>query len=208
MYSGSAPATSDAVRGRPSYQQCLQQAGNPFRQRSCLCHRKSRACESGFALACAIPHPFSGENRLSRRRSADLPSRLRNRIRLAELSLSFPALLAAVAHPRAGIDRQHVMDMVIEGLPLASVAERAGTPLWLRRMPPQFVVVPVPELADSPFLRPRIVDHFPRRPHQSAQWFAAVSEGGRWVHDEFALWCAQNFAVPAAKPPHIRTGAL
>jgi len=123
----------------------------------------------------------------------------RQHIRLAELSLSFPALLAALAHPRAGVDRHRVTGMVIEGLPLSLLAEQAGVPLWLRRMDPSLLSMPPPFLPDSSFLRHRIVNHFPRHPYQSAQWFGAVSEGGRWVHEEFALWCAQNFAAPAVK---------
>ena len=57
----------------------------------------------------------------------------RKHIRLAELGLSFPALLVALAYPRAGIDRHHVINLAIEGLPLPILAERAGVPLWLRR---------------------------------------------------------------------------
>ena len=63
----------------------------------------------------------------------------RRHIRLAELSLSFPALLAALTWPRAALDRGRIMEMVIDGLPLPDVAEAAQVPLWLRRMPPHLL---------------------------------------------------------------------
>jgi hypothetical protein len=118
---------------------------------------------------------------------------------LAELSLSFPALLVALAYGRAGVDRHRLMEMAIQGAPLPILAKQAGVPLWLRRMPPDLLAAPLPELPDSLFLRHRMVNHFPRHPRQSTQWLGAVSEGGLWVHDEFALWCARNFAVSVVK---------
>lgn len=121
----------------------------------------------------------------------------RKHIRLAELGLSFPALLLALAYPRPGVEHRKVIDMVIDGERLALVAEYARVPLWLRYMEPRLLVGPLPALSDSAFLRHRIVNHFPRRPEQSRQWFRAVSEGGSWVDDVFALWCARNLAAPS-----------
>jgi len=119
----------------------------------------------------------------------------RKHIRLAELSLSFPALLVALAYGRAGMDRHQVMDMAIDGVPLPTLAAIAGVPLWLRRMPARLLVAPLPELPDSSFLRHRLVNHFPSHPQQSVPWFAAVSKAGRWVHEDFVVWCARHYAA-------------
>jgi len=123
----------------------------------------------------------------------------RNHIRLAELSLSFPALLAALARPNMRMDRHKIIDMVIEGRPLPVLAEQAGVPLWLRRMHPRLLVAPLPALPDGPFIRHRIVNHFPCHPRQSEGWFGAVSKGGLLAHEEFAIWCARNYAVPSMR---------
>jgi hypothetical protein len=124
----------------------------------------------------------------------------RRHIRLAELSLSFPALLAALAYPRSGIDRHHVIGLAIEGFSLPVLAERAGVPLWLRRMPPRLLVAPLPVLPDSAFLRHRLVNHFPYHPAQSAHWFGAVANSGQWVHEDFTVWCARNYALMPREP--------
>jgi hypothetical protein len=115
-------------------------------------------------------------------------------VHLAELSESFPALLVALAWPRKAFNRHAVIAGVIAGSPLGSLAAQAGVPLWLRRMRPQMLPGPLPPLPDSPFLRHRIVNHFPTHPKHAPEWFRAVSFAGEWVNEEFALWCAQVFA--------------
>ncbi len=114
--------------------------------------------------------------------------------RLAELASSFPALFLALARPRARFDPRPVIAGVIVGAPLDELAAAAGVPLWLRRMKPQMLIAPLPRLPDSPFIRHRIVNHFPKHAKHAAWWFEAVSEAHVWAHDGFALWCAKAMA--------------
>lgn len=118
----------------------------------------------------------------------------RKHVRLAELSESFPALLVALACPRARFNPAPVLAGVVAGVPLASLAAQANVPMWLRRMKPEMLPAPLPRLPDSPFLRHRIVNHFPTHAKRAAEWFGAVSFAGEWVNEEFALWCAAVFA--------------
>jgi hypothetical protein len=119
----------------------------------------------------------------------------RRHSRLADLSLSFPALLLALARPRASFRMQPVIDAVVAGAPLAALAGQAGVPVWLRRLPPQLLPNVLPALPDNVFLRHRIVNHFPTHPKQAAPWFEAISASSRWAHDGFALWCARTYGV-------------
>lgn len=107
--------------------------------------------------------------------------------RLAQLSLSFPALLVALVWPRREIDTQVLVDMAISGAPLAELAIRARVPMWLRRIPTEMLVGPMPKLPDSFFLRRRIVNHFPTSPKLAPRWFANLSFAGRWSDEAFAL---------------------
>ena len=139
----------------------------------------------------------SFERQLARfhpKRRAGVCALAERHVRLAELSESFPALLMALAWPRARFDPKPVIAGVIAGSPLASLAAQADVPLWLRRMRPEMLPGPLPRLPDSPFLRHRIVNHFPTHRKRAAEWFRAVSFAGEWVNEEFALWCANVFA--------------
>lgn len=118
----------------------------------------------------------------------------RRHVRLAELAQSFPALLVALAWPRHGFDARPVIRGVIAGVPLALLAEQAGVPLWLRKMKAEMLIAPLPPLPDSPFVRHRIVNHFPGHARYADHWLRGVSDAGRWAHEGFALWCAQIMA--------------
>jgi hypothetical protein len=114
--------------------------------------------------------------------------------RLGELALSFPALLLALARPRAGFDPAPVAAGVIAGAPLARLAEAARVPLWLRRVKPQLLPVGIPILPDSAFFARAVVNHLPRHERHVDAWFDCVARAGRWSHDGFALWCARVYA--------------
>ena len=124
-------------------------------------------------------------------------------MRLAELSESFPALLAALAWPRHGVDVRPIIAAVISGAPLASLAKFAGVPLWLRRLRPELIVAPLPTLPDSPFIQRRIVNHLPKSPKRADVWFDTVSTGALWGHEPFALWCAANFGTQIRSRRHV-----
>src|SRR5437879_13011878 len=54
--------------------------------------------------------------------------------RVADLALSFPTLLFALAVPRHGLDPAWAIERAIEGAALAEVAAAAEVPLWLRKL--------------------------------------------------------------------------
>lgn len=156
-----------------------------------------------------LARPASIQRQLERYRSDLRPpvgALAQRHVRLAELSRSFPALLAALARPRAGFDPGPVIASVIAGAPLGELSRLSGVPLWLRRLSPALVVAPLPQLPDSPFLASRIVNHFPRHPRQAVQWFSAVSDAALWAHEGFALWCAQNFSYNPRRRRRRRRG--
>src|SRR5262245_57488027 len=76
--------------------------------------------------------------------------------RLADLAVSFPALLFALAVPRVGFDPRPAVARVIAGASLADVAGEARVPLWLRKLPPEALVRPLPLLPDGALFRKRI----------------------------------------------------
>ena len=115
--------------------------------------------------------------------------------RLADLALSFPALLVALAWPNARFDPRPVIDGAVAGVPLAALARAARLPLWLRKLEPRSLIAPLPAMPDGGFIAHRIVNHLPAHPAQAQAWFEAVSLAHRWVDDCFALWCAREFAA-------------
>src|SRR5262249_56902816 len=90
--------------------------------------------------------------------------------RIADLAVSFPALLFALAVPRPGLDPARALDLAIEGAALAEVAAAANVPMWLRRLPPEALAGPIMGLPDGPLFRRQIAHHLPRAPLKSAVW--------------------------------------
>ncbi|WP_246504391.1 hypothetical protein [Bradyrhizobium agreste] len=74
--------------------------------------------------------------------------------RLADLAASFPALLFALAVPRARLDPARAIACVVDGASLAQAATPADLPLWLRKLPPEAFVRPVPRLPDGELFSP------------------------------------------------------
>jgi hypothetical protein len=112
--------------------------------------------------------------------------------RIADLAVSFPALLFALAMPRRDADAARAFDAAIEGRPLAEVAQAAGVPLWLRRLPVDALTKPLPWLPDSDLFRRRIVNHLPRSPKLAPIWLETVAFAAQWAHEPFAIWIARE----------------
>ena len=110
--------------------------------------------------------------------------------RIADLAVSFPALLFALAVPRRDADAARAVDAAIEGRPLAEVAQAAGVPLWLRRLPVEALTRPLPRLPDDETFRRRIANHVPRSPKLAPLWLDVVSSASEWSHPSFAIWVA------------------
>jgi hypothetical protein len=117
--------------------------------------------------------------------------------RLADLAVSFPLLLFALALPRPGDDPEPAIARAIRGRRLGEVAAAAGVPWWLRRLPVDGLTHPLPALpAGEPFGR-RIANHFPRSPKLTAAWLEAVSDAAQWGSEPFAIWFAREIVRDA-----------
>lgn len=118
--------------------------------------------------------------------------------RIADLAVSFPALLFALAHPRRGLDVRPALDKVLAGAPLAAIAADLGVPMWLRPLQPALLRAPLPALPDGLLFRRQIANHLPRRAKSATQWFEAVAEAARWGEPDFVVWCARVWCAREA----------
>lgn len=114
--------------------------------------------------------------------------------RLADLALSFPALLVALSVPRAGFNPEFAISQVIRGVPLADLARTAQIPLWLRKFAPDAFVRAIPKLPlENDFSR-RIVNHLPCSSKVAPVWIEAVANTVEWGHEPLAIWIARHLA--------------
>jgi hypothetical protein len=112
--------------------------------------------------------------------------------RLADLAVSFPPLLFALALPRRGADPEPAIVRAIHGRPLPEITAAAAVPRWLRRLPVDGLTRPLPRLPDGePFGR-RIANHVPRSPKLAVAWLDMVSDGAQWGSEPFAIWIARE----------------
>ena len=114
--------------------------------------------------------------------------------RLADLARSFPALLFALAVPRPGFDPSHVIDGVIAGASLRGLAQRAGLPVWSRKLMPEAFEQPECELPADELVGRQIVNHLPRSPKLAARWLHAVNHVTMWGTPAAAVWIAREIA--------------
>jgi hypothetical protein len=111
---------------------------------------------------------------------------------VADLAVSFPALLFAVATTRQGADCARLITAIVEGAPLARAAALAGIPLWLRKLPPESFVQPIRPLPDGALFRRQIANHLPASVKLSPVWLDAVSRVALWGHEGLAVWLARE----------------
>ncbi|MEZ5957795.1 MAG: PcfJ domain-containing protein [Hyphomonadaceae bacterium] len=156
----------------------------------------ARAPES--APAPARPRAALIETRLSKFRAAVQP-RVRalaaEHIWIADLALSFPAVLFALAFPRRDISADNALRFVTTGAPLAIVAQHAGVPAWMRAFEPEAFDTPIPALTDTPDFRRRVANHLPTHWRDAPKWMKNVSEALETADDEVALWFAREAPV-------------
>ncbi|MES1199015.1 MAG: hypothetical protein ABUS48_03450 [Pseudomonadota bacterium] len=120
--------------------------------------------------------------------------------RLADLAVTFPALLAALAAPRRGFDAERTIARVLAGASLALLADEAAVPLWTRALPPEAFEGPVPALPAGPLFKRQIANHLPS-PKKAAAWVKDVAFVYRWADEGIALWLARELTQPDLKKP-------
>jgi hypothetical protein len=113
--------------------------------------------------------------------------------RIADLAVSFPALLFALAVPRRGLDPAPALARVIDGACLAEAAAAAELPMWLRKLPPEALARPIARLPDGELFRRQIANHLPRSPKLAPAWLQAVADVAEFAHEPAALWIAREF---------------
>jgi hypothetical protein len=111
--------------------------------------------------------------------------------RIADLALSFPTLLFALAAPRRGLDPAWAIARTIAGARLTDVAAVAGVPMWLRRLPPEALSDPIGRLPDSASFRRQIANHLPAR-KVAPIWLRAVADAADLADEAFAVWIARE----------------
>lgn len=128
--------------------------------------------------------------------------------RLKDLAASFPALLFALAVPRAGFDHARAIEQVIEGLRLRQIAATARVPTWLRRFGPEPFAAPIPTLPDGELFCRQIGYLAPRSPRDLRSWLAAISTASDWGDDSIALWAAREWTRRSRRYPKNEERAL
>jgi hypothetical protein len=123
---------------------------------------------------------------------------------LADLAVSFPALLVALVVPRREVDAERVIARVIAGAPLANVAAEAGVAMWLKAFPPEAFEGPIPALPDDADFRRRIANHMPSQWRHAPRWLHAVAEAAQWGHADFAIWVARERPPPPPRNAYVR----
>jgi hypothetical protein len=116
--------------------------------------------------------------------------------RIADLALSFPALLFALAVPRPHFDPEPVISGVIEGRKLAELSRQAAVPLWTRKLLPPAFDGPLPELPNGDLFRRRIANHLPKRAKHAALWLRHVANAALWANEALAVWIAREACRP------------
>ena len=126
--------------------------------------------------------------------------------RIADLALSFPALLFALAVPRRGLDPAPALARVIDGRGLAEVAMAADLPMWLRKVAPEALAGPIQRLPDGELFRRQVANHLPRSPKLAPTWLQVVAEIAELAHESAALWIARELVREPrrVKPARLR----
>jgi hypothetical protein len=111
---------------------------------------------------------------------------------LAELAVSFPALLYVLALSRVELDSEQIVAGVIRGDKLVHLARLAGIPLWLRKFSPEALAGSIEALPDSVHFRRNVGNYIPRSSKLGRIWLRAVGEAYALAHEPFALWMARE----------------
>lgn len=120
--------------------------------------------------------------------------------RLADLTISFPALAVTLACAKRDDRAGAVMAAAVAGWPLDELARATGLPLWTRRLPPECFDGPVAGLPQSNDFWRRIANHLPK-PHEAAAWLNAVAFAAAWGGESYGVWMAREFGTGRKELP-------
>ena len=129
---------------------------------------------------------------------------------IADLALSFPALLFALAVPRPGLDPARALMRVVDGRSLSEAAAAAEVPMWLRKLPPEAFVQPLQGLPNGELFRRQIGNHLPRSPRLAPTWLQVVADVATLAHEQAAVWIARELVREPGlvKPARLRLISL
>ena len=112
---------------------------------------------------------------------------------LEDLADTFPALLFALATGYATPQhRERTFELVSAGAPLREAADALGIAWWLRKLPPQAFVTPLPALSTDPDFDFRIAGLIPRDHRLAPVWLARVAHAHEACGPHYALWLARQ----------------
>jgi hypothetical protein len=112
---------------------------------------------------------------------------------LEDLADTFPALLFALATGYATPQqRERTFELVSAGAPLREAADALGIAWWLRKLPPQAFVTPLPALSTDPDFGFRIAGLIPSDHRLAPIWLARVAYAHDACGPHYALWLARQ----------------
>ncbi len=113
--------------------------------------------------------------------------------RFVDLLRVFPGAAYTIAS-RRGVkaDRDAVIEMVVAGAPLRSIARKLELPTWLKKLPPEAFDQPPTGLPRSETFCRRVSSRLPRDIRQAAFWLDSVKFAAIAADDDFAIWLAEQ----------------
>jgi hypothetical protein len=129
-------------------------------------------------------------------------------VALADLALTFPAMLFVMSVPHRSVDPAKLKPLVTAGAPLKLVSKQACLPQWTRKLPPEAFAQPLTHLPQLPTAALQIVNHMPKRARLTARWLQNVVEATNLGDDSFAVWVAREFGTENYATHTLRKMAL
>src|SRR5262249_51858780 len=98
-----------------------------------------------------------------------------------------------LAVPRNRLDPACAIASVIDGAALAQAAALADLPFWLRKLPPEAFMRPIPHMPDGELFRRQIANHLPRSLKLAPTWLQLVADAAELAHEPMAAWIAREY---------------
>jgi hypothetical protein len=165
-----------------------------------------RATDAPVQLA---PHQEAIVGRFSQPARREVRRLVRTSARMADLAEVFPGALYAIASRRGPpAQRLQALSLVDQGAPLKAVARALDLPLWLKKLPPESFSGELPRLPTSETFSRRIAARLPAAEENCAFWLASMSFAAEAVHEDFAIWLAEQRLFSEPGDPRRLFGIL